>query len=110
MKTLSNIGLALGSLLFVVAMYLQFAMAPHVAYLEEVSTANFEDRTASSLYMQADDMMLNVSYACLLGGGLAFLMCLVGFMKTKNKMALLGALLSLGATFVGIIHGTHMFS
>ena len=111
MKTISTIGLVLGVLLFAVAMYLQFSLAPHAEYLEGSVYVNGElNRELADIQMAASDMKLNVAYACLLGGGIAFIMCLIGFLKTKNKMALLGALLALGATFIGIIQGTHMFS
>lgn len=110
MKALSIIGLILGSLLCLMALYLQFMVAPAVDYLEGVATGGDFDPITNALWMDANDSKMNMAYVALLGGGVTFIMCLVPFIKTKSKMALVGALLSFVALLIGIIQGTHMFS
>lgn len=43
-------------------------------------------------------------------GILAFLLCVIAAIKTKDKLAYLGVLISLVAFFLGAATGTHMFS
>src|SRR5687767_4101484 len=110
MKALSVTGFAIATLIFLLAMYLQFMVAPGVEMMEATTEATGFDELNWALQDAAREGMMNLAYVVLLGGGLALILSVVGFLKTKNKLALAGGILSLISVFIGLAHGTHMFS
>ncbi|MES2799686.1 MAG: hypothetical protein V4638_06695 [Bacteroidota bacterium] len=113
MKKFALIGLFLGLAVAGMAIY-------HLAVVEPdkgIADAILFDDHPETWYGSAehsnvmDRLMLGTDFAIytLLAGGFAFLVNLFPAIK-KQKLAWLGAILSLFATFVGIAFGTHMFS
>lgn len=117
---MGKIGLILGALTFAFALYVHFVVVP----ASEGAEAKMESIRAST------ELSGNQTYADIPGyteafqsmekktdfGGYVFfasmlplLLCLIASIK-KDKMGLIGLLLSLGAFFIGAGYGTHMFS
>ncbi|MEW6469113.1 MAG: hypothetical protein AB1458_09325 [Bacteroidota bacterium] len=111
MKALSVTGLVLGTLLLLLSLYLQFSVVPSVEYMEAMYIEGGDmGAMGGDLWMAAHEGMMNMAYTCLIGGGLALILSIIPFIKTKNKLALAGVLFSLVALVIGLMHGTHMFS
>ena len=110
MKKLPMISLVLGLLLAGLALYVQFVAAPHedAIYQRQHEGGTYNSSLAAE-WMDAHDQVSNFSMIALLGGGVLLLISVFAFMKTKDKMAIGGIVLSLVATLIGLIHGTHMF-
>lgn len=110
MKILSISGFILSVLSFVTGLYLQFILVPAAESLEESLNTGFSDNTTSLLFYAAHEAKVNTGMNLVIGGGLALILCAIPAIKTKNKLAMIGILLSLAALFTGLLHGTHMFS
>ena len=110
MKALSIIGLILGVICFAIGMYLQFIIAPGAAMLESATSGEGVSEMAYAVANAALDIKVTVAEVLLLASGVSLLLNIFPFIKIKNKLALVGALLSLVALVIGVIHGTHMFS
>ena len=108
MKALGITGFVIALLMFLGAMYLQFMLAPVVEAME----TTYVDMGGEYNYAYDDALtgVVNLGEILIIGGGLSFILSVIPFIKTKNKLALIGAILSLAAVVVGLIHGTHMFS
>ena len=110
MKALGIIGFVIALLMFLAAMYLQFMLAPEVNSMEIATDVTGTDDFAWAIRDAAQAGVMNMAYLVLFGGGLSLILSVIPFIKTKNKLALIGAILSLAAVVIGLIHGTHMFS
>jgi len=110
MKALSIIGFIIAILVFLGAMYLQFAVAPAVASLESMIDYNDETGLSSMMWANARSAQSNLGIVILFGGVLPLILCLIPAIKIKNKLAWVGVVLSLVAVFIGLLNGTHMFS
>lgn len=109
MKALGMIGFVLSVLLLLLALYLQFVAVPAVEIADAMYIEGGGDLQAA-LSVSAREGMMNMANTVLLGGALSLILSAVSFLKTKNKLALAGAVLSLVSVLIGLIHGTHMFS
>ena len=110
MKVLSISGFILSVLSFVSALYLQFVLAPAVESLENSINTGFSDELTSIMLYEAHDVKVMVGETLVIVGGLALILCVIPAIKAKNKLSLLGVILSLAALLAGLMHGTHMFS
>ena len=110
MKALSTIGFVISTLCLLGALYLQFILAPAAAYFKMLREDIGDPEIDYSIQNAALEAKVNMGECVLIGGGVAFLLCLFGSIKTKSKLAMAGALLGLVSLVIGLIHGTHMFS
>lgn len=110
MKALSITGFIIAILVFLGAMYLQFAVAPAVASLERMIDYNDETGLSSMMWANARSAQSNLGIVILFGGVLPLILCVIPAIKIKNKLAWVGVVLSLVAVFIGLLNGTHMFS
>lgn len=110
MKGLSITGFIIAVLLLLVALYLQFIIAPSVDALE--SAINYEDESglSSMMWSQALSFKSSLGIILLFGGILPLGLCIAPALKAKNKLAWTGLILSLIVILIGLINGTHMFS
>lgn len=120
MKKLGKVGLILGGLTLAFALYVLFIVIPASeigdAKMHEIidTAALKEGQTYFDVpgYEEAfSEMEKGVDYAgyVFFASMLPIILCLIAALK-RDKMALIGLLLSLGAFFIGAIYGTHMFS
>lgn len=110
MKALSISGFILSVLSFIAALYLQFVLAPAADSLEASVDTGFADDINSMMWMAAHEAKVATGETLVIAGGLSFILCIIPAIKTKNKLALFGALLAFAALLAGLMHGTHMFS
>ena len=110
MKALGTIGFVISVLVFLISMYLQFMVAPGIESLQAATDGMDFSDLSWAVYDAEREGMMNMGYVSLFGGGLSLILCAVGFMKTKSKIALVGMILALVSVFVGLLHATHMFS
>ncbi len=110
MKALSISGFILSVLSFITGLYLQFVLAPAADSLEASLDTGFSDDINSMMWMAAHEAKVTTGETLVIAGGLALILCAIPAIKTKNKLSLLGAILSLAALLAGLINGTHMFS
>ncbi|MBK6835041.1 MAG: hypothetical protein IPG89_12505 [Bacteroidetes bacterium] len=113
MKGLSITGFIISILIFLLAMYLQFVVVPSVASLERMmdsSSGDGFDDLSRVMWGRAHSMKVNLGMITLFGGILPLILCVIPALKIKNKLAWVGVVLSLVAVFIGLLHGTHMFS
>lgn len=119
MKKLAIISVAMGAAFAVLALYVQFSLAPSADALEALENLEFISGMQSGeeigpsptrmLWFEAHEKKMNFSYIVLFGGALTALLGLVAGIK-KEKMGWIGFLLGLTAFLIGAMHGTHMFS
>jgi hypothetical protein len=110
MKALSISGFVLGILSFIGGLYLQFILAPAADSLEASLDTGFSDEMTSMMFMAAHEAKVSTGEILIIVGGLAFILCIIPAIKTKNKLAYTGAVLSLLAVLAGLVNSTHMFS
>jgi len=110
MKALSITGFIIAILVFLAALYLQFAVAPAVASLERMIDYNDESGLSSMMWANARSAQSTFGIIILFGGVLPLILCIIPAIKIKNKLAWAGAVLSLVSVFIGLLNGTHMFS
>lgn len=120
MKNLGKIGLALGILTFVFGLYVLFIVAPasEMAQVEMDHIISTNELTDGQTYFDVpgyqdamETMEKKVDYAgyVFFASMLPLILCLIGSFK-KDKMAIIGLIISIGAFLIGAIYGTHMFS
>lgn len=120
MKNFGKIGLILGALALVFGLYVIFVVGPASDSAEAemnniISTSELkEGQTYFDVpgYEEAfSTMEKKVDYAgyVFFASMLPVLLCLIGSFK-KDKIALIGLIVSLAAFFIGAGYGTHMFS
>lgn len=110
MKALSISGFILSILAFLTGLYLQFVLAPAAESLEASLDTGTSDEINSLMFMAAHEAKVNTGETLVIAGGLALILCVIAFMKTKSKLSLAGSCMALFALLAGLIHGTHMFS
>ncbi|MFN3341948.1 MAG: hypothetical protein ACK40M_04580 [Flavobacteriales bacterium] len=119
MKKLAIISVAMGAAFAVLALYVQFSLAPSADALEALENLEYISGMQSGeeigpsptrmLWFEAHEKKMNFSYIVLFGGALTALLGLVAGIK-KEKMGWIGFLFGLTAFLIGAMHGTHMFS
>lgn len=118
MKNLGKIGMVLGALTFAFALYVHFVVVPasdiDAAKAEQIRTAH--DLSSGLPYppeyaeaQKGSEKKVDMGGYVFFGSMLPLLLCLIASIK-KDKMGMIGLLLSLGAFFIGAGYGTHMFS
>ena len=119
MKNLGKIGMVLGVLVFAFALYVHFVVVPSseiaASKLDTMQTLSMENGTPAfeqpgyAEVMAESEKKVDMGGYVFFGSMLPLLLCLIASVK-KDKMGMVGLLLSLGAFFIGAGYGTHMFS
>ncbi len=113
MKKLASFGVILAAISLLAALYLQFSLVPKKNMSDSVilnnSNESFYGTPEHSMHLHNLDFGTDFAIYVLMAGLLSFVICIIPAVK-KIKIAWLGVVLALVASFIGIIHGTHMLS
>ncbi len=121
MKNLGKIGLIMGSLCLLFGLYVILVVVPASesgkAVMEQIWSSGQQLQEGQTYfdipgYKEAYEVAeKGVDYAgyVFFASMLPLLMCIIASIK-KDKMGMIGAVISLGAFLIGAIYGTHMFS
>jgi len=113
MKILSIISLILSACSFGACLFLHFVVMPAKEIAQNTVFSNMPESWYGSAehHRNLDIMEFGTTFAIIVMfmGILTFTLSLIPAIK-KQKIAWIGVGLSLVATFMGIIYGTHMFS
>lgn len=114
MKILGKIGFGVSVIALLMGAYLQFFIAPAASSADvRMESSMSNDAYWGSLDMQMDqalkDAQVDFGMIVLFVGILSFLLCIIPAIK-KQKIGIIGAILSLITLLIGAMYGTHMFS
>lgn len=106
MKTIAIIGLALGAIGIVLALYCQLEIVPNYNYLDDKYELTSMEQ---DLWRGYGDQKFLIGSFALLFGGLAAIFGLISGLK-KQKMGWIAFAIGLLSFFLGAAQSTHMFS
>jgi hypothetical protein len=111
MKKMAVFGFFIGLLAFSASLYIHFVLAPVRAAAQDQSYAMlyFENQAHQEKLWDIMEYVNNMTYGMLLVAIVGVLINIPPVVK-KYKLAWIGMILSLVATFIGLVHGTHIFS
>lgn len=121
MKNLGKIGMILGSLCLLFGLYVMFVVVPAsesakatMDHIWESNPTLAEGQTYADIpgYTEAyevSEKAVDLAGYVFFASMIPLLMCIIASIK-KDKMGMIGAVISLGAFLIGAIYGTHMFS
>ncbi len=108
MKKLALIGFLLAIVGLIFGLYNQFSIAPYAKSLENIPDVDGSYLNARR-WAEAHSFSVLIGEITLLIGGLGFILAGIPAIKIKTKVAIIGAIISFVALFLGIAQGTHMF-
>lgn len=120
MKNLGKIGLILGSLCLLFGLYVMLVVVPASeagkAVMDQIWQSNqltegqtYFDVPGYKEAFEVSEKAVDFAGYVFFASMLPLLLCIIASIK-KDKMGMIGAVISLVAFLIGAIYGTHMFS